>query len=63
MKILITEEQYKFLNEQSNFWGTVTSTVNGFIKNSWKVNPLSISYYFIKGKKYWSYRNKKKSWC
>ena len=48
MKILITEEQYKFLNEQSNFWGTVTSTVNGLIKNSWKVNPLSISYYFIK---------------
>ena len=48
MKIIIRESQYKFLNEQSNFWGTVTSTVNGLIKNSWKVNPLSISYYFIK---------------
>jgi hypothetical protein len=48
MKILIKESQYKFLNEQSNFWGKVTSTVNGLIKNSWKVNPLSISYYFLK---------------
>jgi len=48
MKIIIKESQYKFLNEQSNFWGTVVSTVNGLIKNSVKVNPLSISYYFIK---------------
>jgi hypothetical protein len=48
MKIIIRESQYKFLKEQSNFWGKVTSTVNGLIKNSWKVNPLSISYYFIK---------------
>jgi len=48
MKIIIKESQYKFLNEQSNFWGTVVSTVNGLIKNSGKVNPLSISYYFIK---------------
>jgi hypothetical protein len=48
MKIIIKESQYKFLNEQSNFWGEVTSTVKGLIKNSWKVNPLSISYYFVK---------------
>jgi hypothetical protein len=48
MKIIIKESQYKFLKEQSNFWGTVTSTVNGLINNSWKANPLSISYYFVK---------------
>jgi hypothetical protein len=48
MKIIIKESQYKFLNEQSNFWGAVASTVKGLVKNSWKINSISISYYFVK---------------
>jgi hypothetical protein len=48
MKIIIKESQYKFLNEQSNFWGAVVSTVKGLVKNSWKINSISISYYFVK---------------
>lgn len=54
MKIIITEEQYKLLEglltetEQSGFWSTVVTTVQGLVNSSWKANPLSISYYFVK---------------
>jgi hypothetical protein len=44
MKILIKESQYKFLTEQSSLWDKVMSV----IKKAGNVNPISISYYFVK---------------
>jgi hypothetical protein len=49
MKILIKESQYKkILSEQFN-WDKVTTTVQSFLSDVAKiVNPISISYYFLK---------------
>ena len=44
MKIILRESQYKVLTEQSGLWDKVMSVIN----KVGDVNPISISYYFVK---------------